>query len=204
MGRRRGLLKKFSETNRWPIITCILIGILVVVFAIQQLVPMQAWLDYTLIPVNALSKPWTFVTYFFMHSSIEHLTVNLMFLTLFGYYVEVTIGRKGLLTSFFLAGFVGGLVGVLVAQPQSAIIGSSAAVLGIAGFLAAISPDYPVRLYFLPIYRPAIVPVMFYALINFLFLFTSNSPVAYVAHLIGLGVGILLGLYWRRFVREET
>lgn len=201
MGKRYKRFKKimkFSDAHRgWPIVTCVLIGICVSVFIIQVLVPKGVWVDHALMPANALSRPWTFVTYIFLHSSLTHLIFNLTFFVFFGYCVETAIGRKGLLIAFLSTGILGGFVGILITSSTTALVGASGAIMGVAGFLAAIYPAYPVRFFFFPGYRPAIFAVIFYGLFDLIYLFASDSQVASAAHLAGLIAGILLGLYWR-------
>lgn len=191
-------IMKFSGSHKgWPIVTCVLIVVCVMVFIIQALVPAGVWAEYALVPANALSRPWTFVSYIFLHSSFDHLMFNLIFFAFWGYYAEIAVGKKGLLAAFLLAGILGGIGGMLIAYPLSMLVGASAAILGVSGFLAAIHPDYPVRL-FLPFYRPAISAVVFYWVFDFVYLLTSTHPTAYGAHLVGLAAGILLGIFWKR------
>ena len=95
MAKKNRLFKRFSSfCKKWPIVTCILIVICVTVFIIQELVPKETWREYAFVPMDALSKPWTFVTSNFLHADINHLMFNLVCLAVFGYCVETSIGKK--------------------------------------------------------------------------------------------------------------
>ena len=87
--------------KKWPIATCLLVGICVAVFAFQIVYPEEVWEKYAFVPAEARSRPWTFVTSTFLHSGLDHLMLNLIGLAIFGYAVEVKLGGRNLLTVFF-------------------------------------------------------------------------------------------------------
>lgn len=192
-------IMKFSNTYKnWPIVTCVLIAICVVVFIIQTQVPDSVWIKYAFVPANALSKPWTFITFIFLHGSLDHLILNMTGFAFFGYYVETAIGRKGILTVFLLAGVLSSLGATLTATSTTASLGASGAITGVLGFLAVIKPDYPVRYFLFPlVYRPAIVAAVSWGIIDLFFQFTSPGTIAYGGHLAGLMAGGLFGALWR-------
>lgn len=205
MAKRRRLFRKimkfFDAHKEWPIVTSVLIGICFAIFAFQQLVSIRIWGEYMLIPQSAFSRPWTFVTSIFLHANLDHLMFNMLGLAFFGYYVETAVGRKSLVMVFFLAGFTGGLS--LLPLVGIGALGASGAIMGVLGFLAATNPDYPVRTFFVPWYRPALYLAVLYGTFDFLYLFASTEPIAYSAHLAGLVTGGLLGIYWKRRAKKQ-
>lgn len=200
MAKKNRLLKKImrfsNDCKKWPIVTCILIGICVTVFIIQDFVPKETWREYAFVPMDALSKPWTFVTSNFLHADINHLMFNLVGLAVFGYCVETSIGKKGLLAAFLLAGILCNFGSILTIPAQATSIGASGAIMGILGSLAVIDPFHPIRLLTI-FHHPAIFWVIGYAILNFIGLFNPVGLIGYGAHLVGLATGILLGIYWR-------
>ena len=188
-------IRKFSDSHKeWPVVTCLLITVCFAVFAAQQLVPAEVWGEYVFVSKNAFSRPWTFVTSIFLHSDLDHLMFNMVGLAFFGYYVETVVGRKSLLIVFFSAG-VAGAFSIL---PLVGGLGASAAIMGTLGFLAVTNPDYPVKTFFIPWYRPALFLAILYGTFDFLYPFTLKEPIGYGAHLAGLFMGGLLGVYWKK------
>src|SRR5579864_3576420 len=76
------------------------------------------------VPVYALGRPWTIITYMFLHGSIMHILFNMLGLYFFGPRVEQRLGSNRFLWLYFLSGIAGALLHMLLA-PQSPIIGAS-------------------------------------------------------------------------------
>ena len=81
----------------------------VLMFFVQQTVPGATSLLY-LVPTQVLARPWTLVTYMFLHAGFGHIFWNMLGLYFFG--------------------VVGALFSVLLA-PLNPILGASGAVLGV-------------------------------------------------------------------------
>lgn len=78
-------ITKWSDAHKgWPIVTCVLIAICVMVFTAEVLFPDAGWREYALIPANALSRPWTLATSIFLHASLGHLVFNMIGLAFSG------------------------------------------------------------------------------------------------------------------------
>ncbi|MCX8189462.1 MAG: rhomboid family intramembrane serine protease [Nitrososphaeria archaeon] len=180
-----------------PIWTYIFILACVVMFILQNLT--QYWIYLAFFPYYAFKMPWTFITSIFLHADFEHLLFNMIALFFFGLGLENIVGRKLFAIIFIISGIIGNL-GYLIADPFSSIpgIGASGAIYGIVGTLVILTPFRRVFLYGLfPI--PLILLVILWALIDFAGLF-SPSTIAHSAHLAGLIIGILFGLYLRKYL----
>lgn len=180
-----------------PIWTYIFILLCVIMFIFQNLT--AYWIYLALFPYYALEMPWSFITSIFLHADFEHLLFNMIALFFFGLSLENTVGRKLFAIIFIISGVVGN-IGYLIADPSSTIpgIGASGAIYGIVGTLVVLTPFRRVFLYgLLPI--PLILLVILWALIDFAGLF-SPSTIAHSAHLAGLLVGIIFGIYLRRYL----
>jgi len=175
--------------------TYILIGVNVLVFLIQNLT--DAWFLLVFIPAFALTEPWTFITSAFLHANVTHLLFNMIALFFFGTYLERMVGTTRFLIIYLLAAVVGNAGYMLTASDLFIpAIGASGAVYGVMGTLAMLTPFLMVFVMgFLPL--PMIVAVVLWGLMDFFGLFVP-SGIAHGAHLGGLFVGILLGLYVRR------
>jgi membrane associated rhomboid family serine protease len=82
------------------------------------------------VPTQALSRPWTIVTYMFLHGGLGHIFWNMLGLYFFGPRVEERLGSQRFITLYLFAGIVGALFSAALA-PHSRILGASGAVLGV-------------------------------------------------------------------------
>ncbi len=98
------------------------------------------------VPVYTLARPWTIITYMFLHGSIMHILFNMLGLYFFGSRVEQRLGSNRFLWLYFLSGISGALLHMLLA-PQSPIIGASAAIYGIVLAFARFWPTDKIYIY---------------------------------------------------------
>jgi membrane associated rhomboid family serine protease len=91
------------------------------------------------VPTELLSRPWTIVTYMFLHGSITHILFNMLGLFFFGPRVESRLGSQRFFVLYFLSGISGALASLVFAR-YSAVIGASAAVFGVMLALALFWP----------------------------------------------------------------
>jgi len=84
------------------------------------------------VPALALLRPWSIVTYMFVHSpsSIMHILFNMIGLYFFGPRVEARLGGARFAQLYFVSGISGALLSLILA-PSAAILGASAAVFGV-------------------------------------------------------------------------
>jgi membrane associated rhomboid family serine protease len=100
----------------------------VVMFFVQQTTSVGNLL--TFFPPYALVRPWTLVTYMFLHGGLGHIFFNMLGLYFFGPRVEERMGSNRFITLYLISGVVGALLSLVLA-PRSPIIGASGAVLGV-------------------------------------------------------------------------
>ena len=86
---------------------------------------------------DAEFKPWTWITAAFLHGSTGHLLGNMLFLFLFGFSVELALGR-GTYLAFYLLGAVGAslLAGWAYAGKGTYGLGASGAISALMGMYA--------------------------------------------------------------------
>jgi membrane associated rhomboid family serine protease len=171
--------------------------IIAVIVFFLQLTNIFDWRLFAFTPAFALEMPWTFITSIFLHADLTHLLFNMFALLMFGLALENRIGPRNYLIIFFIAGILGSVGYILTARnPLIPAIGMSGAIYGLMGALAMIMPGTMVWIGgFAPM--PMIFAVFFWGISEFLGLF-SPSNIARAAHLGGLLVGILYGLYLRK------
>src|SRR5690606_20710619 len=125
------------------------------VFFLQTTVPAVTGLLGLQIP-GLLFRPWTLVTYIFVHGGLSHIFWNLLILYFFGPTLESKLGGARFLRLFLISGIVGGLCWILFrATPGGGIGLLSGASGGVYGVLLAFAYYWPRQ----PIYIWGILPV---------------------------------------------
>jgi Uncharacterized membrane protein (homolog of Drosophila rhomboid) len=175
----------------------------VLIFFVQQTMP---GLDRSLVLVPALllARPWTLVTYMFLHAGFTHILFNMLGLYFFGPRVEQRIGSSRFFALYMISGITGGLLSFYT--PMVAIVGASGAIFGVLLAYARFWPRDQMLIW-------GIIPievrwlVLVYTLISLLGI---GSGVAHFAHLGGF-LGAFLYLLWmersagaRKFRRVAT
>lgn len=141
----------------------------------------------------------------FLHGSLIHLGLNMLFLWIFGNNIEDRLGHVAFAV-FYLAGGVLATIAHIVAQPTStvAIVGASGAISAVMGAYLVWFPDAPIR------------TVVFLILVDirarwFLatwfvlqFFTTPGSGVAWIAHVAGFAYGVAMGTLIRRRTWDRT
>ncbi len=144
-------------------------------------------LDQALIPEMPF-RPWTLVTYMFLHAGLMHLALNMIGLFFFGPRLEARLGPRSFLGLYFLSG-LGGAGFTFAFSFGSPVVGASGAVFGIIVGFAMYWPRDLIYIY-------GVVPVQARWLAVFLIATSlysgitgSDSGTAHFAHLGGLAVG---------------
>ena len=91
-------------------------------------------------PEHALERPWTFLSYMFVHAGLLHLLFNMLMLFVFGTAVEQRMGSRAFILYYVYCGvgaaiFCLGLSGIMAVGP---FVGVSGALLGVAVAFASI------------------------------------------------------------------
>jgi membrane associated rhomboid family serine protease len=147
-------------------------------------------------------QPWTLVTSVFAHApaQISHILFNTLILLFFGATVERLIGTRRFTMLFLGAGVIAGIAQVALMSAlgqDSAALGASGALQGLMGALVILAPTLTVLVFFI-IPAPLWALVILYVLLDIVGFITPDSPVANVAHLAGLAVGIAYGYHLRK------
>ena len=148
-------------------------------------------------PREIIFRPWSPITYMFLHGSLMHLAVNMLGLFFFGPPLEARWGEKEFIKYYVICG-LGGVALSYVFQPVW-IVGASAAIFGVMLAFAMNWPDAPIYVYAIfPV--PAKYLVAFMSVVELLSATpgAQGSGVAHFAHLGGLLTGFLyLKADWR-------
>ena len=132
----------------WRLIIANAVALLLLTALVPGLVPALVFRPDL---ADALRRPWTFVTYMFVHAGLIHLAFNMLVLYSLGTRVEERMGGRSFILYYLYCGLGGALfsLGLAALQP-GAIAGASAAVLGVAVAYAMFWPDAELMVFPLP------------------------------------------------------
>jgi membrane associated rhomboid family serine protease len=104
-------------------------------------------------PRTAFTRPWTFVSYMFVHGGLLHLLANMLMLFVFGTAVESRMGSRNFLAYYLFCGVGAAVFCLLLAgvMPIGAFVGASGAVLGVAVAFAVFWPDAELIVFPIPV-----------------------------------------------------
>jgi len=166
------------------------------------------FLNYLALPSNLevfARRPWTLITYMFLHVDFIHILMNLLWLYWFGTIFIQELGLKKLLSTYLLGGLSGGLLYVLfynvfaVFEPvkaSSVALGASASVMAIVVATATYQPERRMHLVFIgPVKIVYIAIVMF--ILTSMVDFSVNTG-GKIAHIGGALLGFIFANYYKR------
>jgi membrane associated rhomboid family serine protease len=145
-------------------------------------------------PRTALTRPWTFVSYMFVHAGLWHLLVNMLMLFVFGTAVESRMGSRNFLLYYLFCGVGAAVFCLLLATvlPVGAFVGASGAVLGVAVAFAMFWPDAELIVFPIPVPIKARTLVIGLVVLDVIgSRLWPNDGVAHLAHVGGALFGYL-------------
>ncbi|MBL4715230.1 MAG: rhomboid family intramembrane serine protease [Bacteroidia bacterium] len=145
-----------------------------------------------------ITRPWTVITYMFLHEGFFHILFNMLWLFWLGKILVEYLGNKKLISTYVLGGISGGLVYIIAFNvfpafqgmtEYSYALGASAGVLAVVIATATLIPDYSIHLLFLgPVKLKYIA--MFSIVIDVISIGKGNSG-GHIAHLGGAIFGFI-------------
>ena len=162
------------------------------------------WFVFPKEPMEFLMKPWSIITYSFLHSGIWHILSNMLILYFSGIYFLNYFSAKRLLNYYFLGVIIGALVYMLSynlfpafqGTGRSYLMGASAGVMAVLIGIASHIPDMKVRLML-------IGGVKFWWIAAFLVVLDiiqipMGNAGGHLAHLGGALFGFIMMYYWKK------
>ncbi|MEO8038772.1 MAG: rhomboid family intramembrane serine protease [Betaproteobacteria bacterium] len=192
-----------------PPVTQALLGLNIVVFALQGIFGYGIEANFALWPPAQLDQPmvpsfeiWQLITYGFLHGSFMHVAFNMLALWMFGRDVERALGWRRYLQYYLTCVITAALAQLLVmnltSTPPYPTVGASGGVFGLLLAYGLLFPRRIVMLLIPPIPMPAKWFVVLYGLLELVLGVTgTQSGVAHFAHLGGLAGGFFLLQFWR-------
>ncbi len=115
----------------------------------------QSFLAVSHEPIEVLTKPWTLITYMFLHAGFFHILFNMLIFYWFGLIFQEYLGNKKLLSTFISGGIAGAIVFILAYQVipllaqnpvAGGMVGASAGVMAVVVGTATLLPDFTLNL----------------------------------------------------------
>jgi len=166
------------------------------------------FLNHLAVPANLevlARRPWTLITYMFLHVDFIHILFNLLWLYWFGTIFIQELGLKKLLSTYLLGGLAGGILYVISynlfavfegSRDASIALGASASVMAVVVATATYQPE---RRMHLVLIGP--IKIIYIALIMFILTsmvdFSVNTG-GKIAHIGGALTGFLFAYYYKK------
>lgn len=198
------IVVRLIYVNVATFVLCALLSVVLGLFGLSTAETLRAlYLPADLLQL--LRRPWTLITYMFMHAGVWHLLGNMLWLYWFGKLFLYFFSSKHLRGLYVVGGLLGALLYIVAynvfpifeSQLYSAtLVGASASVLAIAIATAVREPEYKINLMFIGSVR-----LKYFALFIVLFdaLYVgSNNAGGHIAHL----GGALAGWWFARGITQ--
>ncbi|MBS3091225.1 rhomboid family intramembrane serine protease [Candidatus Pacearchaeota archaeon] len=177
-------------------ITLILAGVCIFFFMLQLLI--SGFTDIFVLNQSSWVQPWRFVTSIFLHGSLGHILSNMFALVIFGLVLESIIGSKRFLLIFLGSGILANLIAI---NFYTSSLGASGAIFGILGALIILKPLMMVWASGVPV--PMFIAGILWIAADLIGVF-APSEVANIAHLSGIAIGLVYGIYFRmKYMNKE-
>jgi membrane associated rhomboid family serine protease len=156
------------------------------------------WLAASSSIMETLQRPWSPISYMFLHQGVWHLLFNMIMLFFAGQYFIRFLGEKRLLSMYIFGGLSGlglymlvySLVPYFYVEGGIAIMGASASVMAIFIAIAAYQPNTPIALPFIGPVKLKYIAI-FYLVLDFVNIKNDINTGGHIAHL----GGALYGYY---------
>ena len=154
---------------------------------------------------SLLTRPWTLVTYMFLHKDIWHILFNMLWLYWFGKIFLEYLDQRKFVAVYLLGGISGAILYIISFNvfpafagvvAESVAIGASASVLAIVIAIAAYVPDYTVQLFLFGRIKIKYVALAIFVFTSFMDF--SNNSGGKLAHIGGAIFGYLYTLNLRQ------
>lgn len=151
-----------------------------------------SWFAVSSNPDILIKKPWTIISYMFLHENFMHILFNMLWLWWFGHIFLQHLSQKQMLGTYILGGISGAIVYILAFNVfpafeqivhSSVALGASASVISIVVVISFYIPDYKINLLFI-----GPVKLKYIALVSIgldVLSITSYNSGGHIAHLGG-------------------
>jgi len=190
------------------IIVWFTIVLLDVLFDLFQVTFTEEVINWLAVPASIealITRPWTLVTYMFLHYDIWHILFNMLWLYWFGRIFLEYLNERQMLATYLLGGLSGAVLYILSfnifpkfqeSYLQSVALGASASVVAIVVAISFYVPNYRINLLLIGPVK-IIYIALFSIALDFIMIKSSNSG----GHLAHIG-GAIWGFFFVAMLRK--
>jgi membrane associated rhomboid family serine protease len=166
------------------------------------------WLSVPSAPDQLIMRPWTIVTYMFVHFQFLHILFNILYLYWFGKLFIQLMGSKKLVPVYMLGGISGAIFYILAINlvpsfythfPSNILMGASASTMAIMMAVATYAPNHTLNLMFIGEVRLKYIALVFIT-IDVLSISTFENTGGILSHL----GGVLFGFSYSAMLVKGT
>ncbi|MBW8334419.1 MAG: rhomboid family intramembrane serine protease [Prolixibacteraceae bacterium] len=177
----------------------------VIFFLAEAHFPFLDWLALPADFATLASRPWTLITYMFLHFDFLHILFNLLWLYWMGQIFLGYFDQGKLIAIYLLGGIFGGLFYVLGYNSfpvfaemvaDSRLLGASASVIAIITALAMHAPNHAIHLLFIGPVKMKYIAL--FSVLMYVIGISSSNAGGNLAHLGGAALGVIYVFQLRR------
>jgi len=154
---------------------------------------------------DLIRKPWTLLTYMFLHEGFLHILFNMLWLFWFGRIFLEYLDQKKLVSVYLLGGITGAILYIISFNlfpvfkdvvAESVALGASASVIAVVIAIAAYVPNHTVYLMFIGPVKIKYIGIIIFVVTSVLD-FSSNTG-GKIAHIGGAVLGFIYTSQYRK------
>ncbi len=194
--RSGNMVTRMVFLNAGVFLAITLLGIFGFFFKTDLTSVVLPWISGHSTALTMLYRPWTAITYMFVHVGFWHLVFNMILLWFAGRLFADLLNERRFVAVYIMGGLAGFLlyfaafnIFPVFADTKSTIIGASASVMAVLVAIAAYTPNLEVRLVLIGNVKLKYIAV-FFVLLDILFLDKGNTG-GRLAHIGGAIYGYL-------------
>jgi len=156
------------------------------------------WLYLPASPMKLLTRPWTLISYMFLHGGFLHILFNMLWLYWMGRILVQYTSERRILALYIFGGIAGAVLFMLAynllpvfsaTSELSVLLGASASVMAIVLATATLLPDYEIKLFLLGFVKLKYIALV--AVLLDVITLDGSNPGGHIAHLGGAFFGWL-------------
>lgn len=203
--KKGSMLTRLIYINLGVFLFIKIIDIFFFLFKIEQQNLFVEWLAVPAQLSQLMHKPWTIISYMFLHQGFLHILFNMLWLFWLGKIFLQYFSEKQLLSVYLLGGIVGASLYILAFNvfpvfgshiEYSYALGASASVYAIIIATAIYVPDYSLYLMFLG--KVKLKHIAIASIVLDILLLTDGNAGGHIAHLGGAVFGYFYTKQWQK------
>ena len=152
-------------------------------------------------------RAYTMITSAFLHIGAMHILMNMVFLFLLAFPLEIKAGSRMVMVVYLLSAIGGSFLYAILSPADIPALGASGAISGIMGALLSLYPRDEIPMFLGPIFltrTPVYLAAIIFLVTEFAYAMTYTSDnVAHTAHIGGLIAGMAVGALVSRINIEK-